>query len=204
MSVLLLMVLLQGCQASSAKKENQTSQQALAISAPIDGFLKELLVSEGQNVEQGQVLILIDTTKIALQRAYFQSEINRINAAIQSPAQPTAALRAKLGNLYYHQGQYESKSISEVSKEDRIQLDYEIIHTREELVTLQKEIEQRNSALKYELQGIEIQMQILDQEIKRHVLRAPIAGEIMGVEVYNGKWLDQGSRLLSIQGDSIQ
>ncbi len=204
MSVLLLMVLFQGCHSSSAKKENQTSQQALAISAPIDGFLKELLVSEGQKVEQGQVLIFIDTTKIALQRAYLRSEMNRISATMQSPAQPTAALRAKLGNLYYQQGQYESKSISEVSKEDRIQLDYEIIHAKEELVTLQKEIEQRNSALKYEMQGIEIQMRILDQEMKRHVLRAPIAGEIMGVNVYNGKWLDQGSRLLSIQGDSIQ
>lgn len=202
-SGILVIVISQACQFTSPNKDSNPPGQVLILTAPIDGVLKELHVKEGGGVKQGQLLLSIDTTGIALRRAFLHSEMNRLMASIQSPAQQTAALRAKLGNLYFHQGQYESKSISDVTKEDRIQLDYEIIHTKEELVALQQRIEQHNLALKYQMQGVEIQIQILNQELMRYTINAPFTGKIFDLEVHEGEWLSQGLRLFSLQADTI-
>ena len=152
----------------------------ITVSAEATGKLLSMNAEEGSAVSEGQVLGVIDTTTLVLQREVIRKQQAAMLATRPDVQKQVASLREQIGKQETELARLQrmeaggaatSKQVDDVATQLRVlrsQLDAT-------LSTLNASVNSANN----NAAALEVQMQLLDEQIRRCAVTAPSAGTIL-------------------------
>lgn len=153
---------------------------AVTVSAEATGKILSLDAAEGTRVTAGQILGTIDTTTLVLQREVLRKQQSAMLAARPDVQKQVASLREQISKQEKESARLQrmlaggaatSKQVDDVETQLRVlrsQLDAT-------LSTLNASVNSANN----NAAALEVQMQLLDEQIRRCAVTAPSAGTIL-------------------------
>ena len=169
----------------------------ITVSAEATGKLLRMDAEEGSAVSEGQVLGVIDTTTLVLQREVIRKQQAAMLAARPDVQKQVASLREQIGKQETELARLQrmeaggaatSKQVDDVATQLRVlrsQLDAT-------LSTLNASVNSANS----NAAALEVQMQLLDDQIRRCAVTAPSEGTILVRYAEAGEMAVTGKPLL--------
>ncbi len=170
------------------------------LSARTSGNITEMLVTEGDTVQMGDVLAVIDTTDLALSKAELESNIALLELKILAATEKQRLNQTEKANM-----QVEERRFTKLMEQDaatRKQLDdieagLRLIDNK--LALAKTEI----SMAKAEKNMALTKLETMKANIAKCYVKAPCAGTVLGVYASKGEFLSLGKPVLKL-GDIEQ
>jgi HlyD family secretion protein len=200
--ILIGAVMLAGCN----KKDNQADAYGnfetteVVVSSETSGRILQLNVSEGEEIDEGNIIALIDTTLFHLQKAEIDAGMRSIRTRINSINAQNDILDQQIANLNVN-----IVRIGNMLKDEAAtQKQYDDLTGQ--LAVLQKQIAANNTqkaSITAELSVYESRKATLSEQLLRSIVRSPLKGTI--VEKYSeaGEITAAGKPLVKIADLSI-
>ncbi|WP_116186231.1 efflux RND transporter periplasmic adaptor subunit [Pectobacterium aquaticum] len=195
------------------------------LAAPFEGIIREVLVREGQRVEQGQTLLILDPGQIEIQLRQAQAELLKTQREVQSLRQweqsaevsrarrAVSSARSTFSNTQANLR--DTKALFERGIVARMEVDtlkQQIRSQEQDLIAAQEELrtvlargngEDRKIA-EMELTNAQVRYQTLATQVERQTVKAPFSGFVVRPATPdNGKPVVIQSGLLVSQGASL-
>lgn len=160
------------------------------------GVIEQILVSEGQQVAAGELLVKLDSksAELAVQRARQERDQAREKAAndlqIAYAAKALEVAQAELARSQESIAKF-PKSIS------RSQLDVERL-TVEKLQLERRQAEHDQRLAQFDLEVKETALAAAERELQLHEIRAPVAGMVTLIRGRAGEWVEPGAAVLRL------
>jgi multidrug efflux pump subunit AcrA (membrane-fusion protein) len=149
----------------------EASTENISIGTPLAGVVAKVFVTAGQTVRRGEPLFELDTRQLRADLAVRQK-------AIDVARERTRVAQARLADL---QRQLE---FAEQVKDKRAISAEELTRRRSAVDTAQAEVDE----LRAEIAAAESQLQAVQVDLDRSVVRAPLAAEVLQVKVRVGEF----------------
>lgn len=172
----------------------------IVVSAVTSGELLRLEVSEGDQLEAGQVVGLIDTTFLALQKDLVGTQQETIDAAGQINASTQLApLQAQLKALRKERNRYAPLvERGVVAQRTLDEIDAKIAAVQGQISASRATIGQQNRSTSGSGDALSIQESQVDQMIARSFIKAPISGTVLTVYLHQGELAGEGMPLFRL------
>lgn len=196
----LSLLMLNACSSGEAEFQATGNFEAdeILISAQTAGELVMLKADEGEALKKGGLVALVDTAALHLQRKLIRSQINAAYARRLSVAQQTEPLRATLGNILYEKSRIEKLLQSKAATRKQLEdIEFQRIQTVEQLRAQQERLENANNSIDREIQAMEVQLEQLNLQCSKAVLKAPIDGQVLEVYLRPGELAAPGKPVFS-------
>lgn len=202
-----LLCLATSCLGSTASRADEVStlriesvvlrpMQAAEVPAEQTGVLKQIVVAEGQQVEQGQLLATLDDRQAKL--AVARAEYEHAQAVAKAKNEISIRYADKALEVAIAELKRSSESIEQFPKSiSQSQLDVERLTI--EKLTLERQQAEHELAL--ERYGVQLKQAALDTaqlQLEQHRLAAPFAGRVVLVRGRVGEWVEVGARVLRL------
>ena len=199
---LLTLLLLWSCKDHSSDYSAQGIFEAeeIVVSAVTSGELLRLDISEGDQLEEGQVVGLIDTTFLALQKDLVDTQQATIDAAGQINASTQVApLEAQLKALNKERDRYAPLVARGVMAQRTLdEIDAKISAVKGQIAAARATISQQNRSTSGSGDALTVQESQVDQMISRSFIKAPISGTVLTVYLHQGELAGQGMPLFRL------
>ena len=199
---LLTLLLLWSCKDHSSDYSAQGIFEAeeIVVSAVTSGELLRLDISEGDQLEEGQVVGLIDTTFLALQKDLVYTQQATIDAAGQINASTQVApLEAQLKALNKERDRYAPLVARGVIAQRTLdEIDAKISAVKGQIAAARATISQQNRSTSGSGDALTVQESQVDQMISRSFIKAPISGTVLTVYLHQGELAGQGMPLFRL------
>lgn len=199
---LLTLLLLWSCKDHSSDYSAQGIFEAeeIVVSAVTSGELLRLDISEGDQLEEGQVVGLIDTTFLALQKDLVDTQQATIDAAGQINASTQVApLEAQLKALNKERDRYAPLVARGVIAQRTLdEIDAKISAVKGQIAAAKATISQQNRSTSGSGDALTVQESQVDQMISRSFIKAPISGTVLTVYLHQGELAGQGMPLFRL------
>jgi RND family efflux transporter MFP subunit len=171
-------------------------QQFAEATAREAGPVQEIMVAEGDAVQEGAVLLQLDNTeqRLLLERAKLAFEVaqreveNRV--AIQS-----AERSAKLAEQEYDRARESVKKFPDtISQQELDRL--ENVAEQAKLAVMKAQHDHALAQLNAQLKAAEVQL--AETNLAKRKIVAPLTGTVVRVDVQRGEWLTSGQKLVRI------
>ncbi|MCB9082304.1 MAG: HlyD family efflux transporter periplasmic adaptor subunit [Lewinellaceae bacterium] len=214
----ILALLLMACQPETdladAYGNFETTEVLVAAEQP--GRLLFLQVEEGQNIPAGQLVGLIDTVPLHLQRQRLLATLGTLQAKLQNPQPQIAVLEKQKGVLQTEKTRIEGliaekaapgKQLDDVVGQMQV-IDQQVRAAREQAAIA-------NQAILSERAPLEAQIRQLDDQIRRCYITNPISGRVLvkmaeasemtapGKTLYKIANLDEMTLRVFVTGDQL-
>ncbi|MFJ5431837.1 HlyD family secretion protein [Pectobacterium actinidiae] len=177
----------------------QAATQA-TLAAPFEGIIREVLVREGQRVEQGQTLLILDPGQIEIQLRQAQADVLKTQREVQSLRlweQSTEVSRARRAvssaqsafsntqaNLRDTQALFERGIVARMEvdtlKQQIRSQEQDVIAAQEELRTvLARGNGEDRKIAEMELTNAQVRYQTLVAQVERQAVKAPFSGFVV-------------------------
>ena len=171
----------------------------IIVSAKGNGEIVYFDIMEGQKVEAGQTIGLIDTTQLYWRKVQLQSSINAMNSRQVNVNVQVAALQEQLATARREQQRF--TQLVKDNAANQKQLD----DINAQIATLGKQINAQTETLKNSNSGIAneqlsvlAQIAQIDDQLKNSVISSPISGTILGKYAEAGELAIQGKSLFKV------
>ena len=199
---LLTFLLSWGCKDHSSDYSAQGIFEAeeIVVSAVTSGELLRLDLSEGDQLEKEQVVGLIDTTFLALQKDLVDTQQSTIDAAGQINASTQVApLEAQLKALNKERNRYAPLvDRGVVAQRTLDEIDAKISAVKGQIAAARATISQQNRSTSGSGDALTVQESQVDQMISRSFIKAPISGTVLTVYLHQGELAGQGMPLFRL------
>ncbi len=169
----------------------------ITVSAEATGKLLRMDAEEGSAVSEGQVLGVIDTTTLVLQREVIRKQQAAMLAARPDVQKQVASLREQIGKQETELARLqrmEAGGAATSKQVDDVATQLRVLHSQLDatLSTLNASVNSANN----NAAALEVQMQLLDDQIHRCSVTAPSAGTILVRYAEAGEMAVTGKPLL--------
>ncbi|PPE57346.1 hemolysin secretion protein D [Pectobacterium brasiliense] len=170
------------------------------LAAPFEGIIREVLVREGQRVEQGQTLLILDPGQIEIQLRQAEAEVLKTQREVQSlrqweqSAEVSRARRAvssarstfsnTQANLRDTQALFERGIVARMEvdtlKQQIHAQEQDLIAAQEELrMVLARGNDEDRKIAEMELTNAQVRYQTLATQVERQTVKAPFSGFVV-------------------------
>ncbi|HMQ48247.1 MAG TPA: HlyD family efflux transporter periplasmic adaptor subunit [Saprospiraceae bacterium] len=152
----------------------------VVISAESPGKLLQLKISEGQPIEKGQLVALVDTTTFHLQRKQVQSTMNAIRTKTKSAKSQVDVLKEQRSNLDREKKRLEALLANQAATPkqlDDIEGQIEVLNSQ--IAATESQNQELNRGILAEIQPLEVQLEQLNEQIRRCYIHNPIDGQVL-------------------------
>ena len=173
---------------------NVRARRKVDISSDVSARVTELLIEEGQDVSEGQILLRLDPTR-------FQAILNRNQATLlQSRAQVAQA------QANFARAQREARRLAELRDRDSL------LVSRQDLENALTDEEVQRSLLEsseYGVRQAQAAVEEAEEELAKTIIRAPISGRVTRLNVEEGETVivgtmnNPGSLVLTVSDLSV-
>lgn len=164
----------------------EPSSETIAIGTAISGLVAAVDVQPGDYVTKGQPLFVVDTRAIRSRLAETGATVGEARAAIREAQAAIAEARAAEATASRQLALYRNvDDPAAVSQSEVIRAEGEVSTARER----RQLAETRLSVARARLQSTQAQVGSARTELERATVRAPIAGEILAVNIRPGEYL---------------
>lgn len=198
------------------------------LAAPFEGVIREVLAREGQRVEEGQTLLILDPGQIEIQLRQAQAEVLKTQREVQSLRQweqSTEVSRARRtlssarstfsntqANLRDTQALFERGIVARMEvdtlKQQIRSQEQDVIAAQEELRTvLARGNGEDRKIAEMELTNAQVRYQVLAAQVERQIVKAPFSGVVVRpatpdngkpVVIQPGSLVSQGTPLFGV------
>jgi HlyD family secretion protein len=150
--------------------------KSVAVSAERSGLLVEYAVNEGALLEKDQIVGLVDTSMLAMQRILLHAKIDAAKAKIPTIVAQSAVIDEQIAALdneiarfrnLFSRGAATMKQVDDMESQRRV---------------LVRQIELQSSnrrSLEAEIRAISTELQTIDDQVRRSIIRNPIMGTVL-------------------------
>ena len=149
-----------------------TARRESTVSSKITGKVTEVLIEEGMQVQEGQVLARLDDTNIKASLALAQAQLDSAKAA-------TAETQARL-----KEADINLKRMTQLSQQ-KISAPAELDHAEAEAASLKAKLEQQQTEVKV----AERQIATWQQQLEDTIIRAPFSGMVTSKNAQPGEMI---------------
>ena len=182
LSILLLAVMLTACRNKEQKYDASGTFEAVEtiVSAEASGSIKSLTLEEGQLLNAGQVVGVIDSIQLYLKKRQLQAQINTVLSGKPDIAAQTAALQEQL-----RQAEREQRRTANLVKSDAAtqkQLDdanAQISVINKQIAALRSSLGINSANLEQQTTPLDVQISQIDDQLSKCRIINPIAGTVL-------------------------
>lgn len=171
----------------------------IIVSAETSGKLLELNVTEGQQLEKGETVGIIDSTQLYLQKMSLLKNVKGVRVLEPDIATQTAALKEQIASLERERERMQkliSANAGTTKQLDDINSQIEVLRRQRSASTssLQKSSEQISA----QSSSMDIQIAQLDDLLKKCIVASPVRGTIINKYVEAGELAVTGTPLFKV------
>ncbi len=153
---------------------------SITVSAKGNGELVYLNVDEGQRIAANQIVGVVDTTHLHLEKRKLQAQLKSLEDKLRDAGPEIAVLNERLANLTREKKRtellLEQKAATQKQLDD---LNGEIDVTNRQISSAQREIAIANSGIMSEREPMLAQLAILQNSIQDHLVVNPLSGTVL-------------------------
>ncbi len=171
----------------------------IIVSSEASGKIEYLNIMEGQQLEKGQQVGLIDTTQLYLQKMNLLSNIKGVRAQQPNIAAQTASIKEQITTL--QREKQRTINLIEANAATQKQLD----DINGQIEVLQKQLSASESTLQKSSQNItaqsssmDIQIEQIEDRLKKSIITSPITGTVLNKYAEEGELANMGTPLFKI------
>jgi len=200
--ITLAVLLLAGCKNKTGQADAYGNFEAteVIISAETAGRILNFDKDEGSSIEKGELLALVDTTLIHLQKAELDAGINSVKTRISSIMAQNEILNQQIENLNINIGRVEKMLRDDAATQK--QLD----DMTGQVAVFRKQIEANNTqkaSVAAELAVYESKKASLNEQVSRSCIKSPLTGTIIEKYSEAGEVTAPGKPLAKIADLSV-
>ena len=201
-SALLLICLgIQGCQQNAPRSDAYGNFEATAtlISSQTNGQLLFLQVEEGNHVPEGELVAIVDTTQLDLQRKQVIASMNTLPKKLRNTLADIEVLKNQKANVIRERDRVErllSKKAATPKQLDDLNGQIDVIDRQIEAIRSQTEIS--NRGILAEKEPLLAQLDVINEKIRRAYIYNPVSGTVLTKLAEPFEVLGMGSPLYRI------
>ena len=171
----------------------------IIVSAKGNGEILQFDITEGQDVEAGQTLGVIDTTQLYWRKVQLQSNIKamdsrQVNVPVQVPA-----LQEQLSAARREQQRFTQLVKDNAANQKQLDdINAQIAALEKQLAAQTETLKNSNNGIAKEQQSLLAQIAQIDDQLKNAVIKSPIQGTILGKYAEAGELAVQGRALFKV------
>jgi HlyD family secretion protein len=171
----------------------------IIVSAKGSGEILQFDITEGQEVEAGQTLGVIDTTQLYWRKVQLQSSVRAMNSRQVNVPVQVAALQEQLATARKEQQRFtQLLKDNAANKKQLDDINAQIATLEKQLAAQTETLQNSNSGIANEQQSLLAQIAQIDDHLKNAVIKSPVKGTILGKYAEAGELAVQGKALFKI------
>lgn len=171
----------------------------IVVSAKANGEILYFDLMEGQDVEAGQILGLIDTTQLHWRKMQLQSSMKAMDSRQVNVEVQTAVLREQLTTAYREKERFTQLIKDNAANQKQLDDINAQIATLEKQIAAQSEtLRNSNSSLTNEQQSLVAQMEQIEDQLKSAIIKSPATATVLGKYAEVGEFAIQGRPLFKL------
>ncbi len=171
----------------------------IIVSSQANGLILELNAEEGQQLQEGELVGVIDSTQLHLQKLSLLSSARGVRAQQPDIRKQTAAIQEQINTLERERERVERLIESNAANQkqlDDIVAQLEVL--RSELEAHQTMLRQSSVQVSAQSSTLEIQIAQLEDQLEKTKVRAPISGTVLNKYAEAGELAGMGTPLFKI------
>lgn len=171
----------------------------VVVSAQTAGELCQMNFSEGDTVEVGQQLALVDTIQLSLQRRRLIANLTAVGARRYDVSKQVAALRQQIATQQKERRRF-AQLVSENAANQKTvdDIDAQILLLERQLAAQTETLENTNTGVGGETDALVAQIAQLDDQLRRAHVLAPIGGTVLAKYAEQGELAASGRQLYKL------
>jgi len=192
-----MLVFMAGCQNEKdvADAYGHFESNAVSVSSERAGILVEYTVREGDKLEPGQIVGLVDTSLLDLQRAQLLTKMEAVRSKIPTIQAQSAVIEEQITTLnneisrfrnLLERGAATAKQVDDLESQKRVaerQIDLHASSKR---------------SLEVEIRAMTTELKMIDDQVQRSIIRNPISGVVLHTYAERHEMTAPGKPLYSI------
>lgn len=169
------------------------------VSSEANGRVVSWSGREGREVEVGEVVGVIDSTQLYLQKLALQRNVQGVRLSATNVATQTAALEQQLTKLRSERERTQRLVDASAANQKQLDdIDAQIAIVESQKKALRTQVEQGNKRVGAESSALEIQVAQLENALSKCVVRSPISGVILQSFIECGELAVAGRPLFKV------
>ena len=171
----------------------------IIVSSEASGKIKYLNIMEGQQLEKGQQVGLVDTTQLYLQKMNLLTNIKGVRSQQPNIATQTASIKEQISTL--EREKQRTTNLIEANAATQKQLD----DINGQIEVFQKQLSASESTLQKSSQNItaqsssmDIQIEQIEDRLNKSIITSPITGTVLNKYAEEGELANMGTPLFKI------
>lgn len=197
----LSVMLLCGCGSDEEENDAMGRFEAteVTLSAKAQGEIVRLDLEEGQKVEPGKVVGLVDTAQLALQREQLLANLSATDSRRVNAHRQLASLRQQIENLRTEQQRFQDLVAAQAATEKQLDdINYQLKVLERQLSAKEEEIGKTNSGVGGQSTAILAQVSQVDVQLRHCQICSPVAGTVVAKYVERGEYAVPGRPLFKV------
>jgi HlyD family secretion protein len=171
----------------------------VTISSEVNGKILKLNFNEGDKVLKDSILISIDTNQLYLQKLQVLANIESIKSRTQDVGSQIEVYNKKLEILNREKTRLENLLKGGAATQKQLDdMNGEIESTQKQLTATQIKMNEGNRGTLSQIKPLDAQLKLLDDQIARANVKAPLTGTILSKYVEAGEFARLGLPLLKL------
>ena len=168
----------------------------VTVSAETTGKITSFPLEEGDSVTAGELIAIVDTTTLVLQRSQLESTMQAVESSMPDIAAQASALRAQIAHQEseYHRFERLYKAGAATQKQ-LADAEAQLNVLRSQLTGLLSSLSGSRSSVSDNAVAIMFQREQIDQMIERSVVKSPLTGSILIKYAQEGEFAVPGKPL---------
>jgi HlyD family secretion protein len=201
LSFLAFLLLLTACQEDENRSDAYGNFEAttVLVSAEASGQLLSFKVIEGQKLATGQLIGLVDTTLLHLQRKQIQATIGTLPSKLQNSLAEIEVLKGQKANLNRERDRIASLVANKAATPkqlDDLNGELEIVDKR--IAAISANTRTANGAILSQKEPLLAQLELVNEQIRRAYCYNPVAGTVLTKMAEEGEMIGMGGPLYRI------
>jgi HlyD family secretion protein len=169
------------------------------VSAQAAGQIEQFAVTEGQALEVNQEVGVIDTVQLYLKKKQLLASMQAVDSRTYTVSLQIASLKQQIAKQETELARFRNlvKSNAATQKQvDDIQSSIEVL--QKQLAAQTETLQNNNSSLSAEIRALYIQVEQIDDLIRKSIISSPITGIVLSKYAEKGELAGQGKALFKI------
>lgn len=173
--------------------------RTVTISSEVDGRILSINVKEGDKVESGQELVLIDTLKYSIQKRQLLATRQTLGQTSVNSSVQTGALKVEIEQLEREKQRIDNLlAVGAATYKEREQVEMRINSLKKQIMAAEETIINTNAAASGNMEVNAIQIESIDHLLDRCHIKSPLSGTIVSTYAEAGEVTGSGHPLLKI------
>lgn len=201
LTTLSISLLLLGCGNDNNDYDATGSFEAteIIVSSQANGRILELNLNEGDQLQQGQLVGVIDSTQLYLQKMSLLSNARGIRAQQPDIRKQTASIQEQIKTQEREKARVQRLLASNAANQKQLDdIESQIDVLRKQLLALTSTLEKNSENISAQSSALEIQIAQLDDQLEKTRIVSPIAGTVLNKYAEAGELAMMGTPLFKI------